>query len=159
METIVVGVDGSAASVDALRWALREAALRGAAVQVVHSWLPPTLAAKAPMAWDAEYLSLFRRDAETVVEDALDAVGEVPDGVVVEKAVIEGPAAQTLVEAAADASLLVVGSRGRGGFAELLLGSVSHHCVHHASCPVVVVRHVAVAAAPAERVGAGAMAD
>ena len=58
----------------------------------------------------------------------------------VEKAVVEGPAAQTLIGAAKGAELLVVGSRGRGGFAGLLLGSVSQQCAHHASCPVVIVR-------------------
>jgi nucleotide-binding universal stress UspA family protein len=58
----------------------------------------------------------------------------------VETAVIEGPPAQVLVDMSADADLLVVGSRGRGGFSELLLGSVSQQCVHHARCPVTVVR-------------------
>jgi nucleotide-binding universal stress UspA family protein len=138
VKTIVVGVDGSAEAKEALGWALGEARLRGAALRVVHAWQFPATAGFAA-AYDGELLNALRDDAEALVDRLLAEVG-VPDSVKVEKAVVEGSAAQVLVEAAADADLLVVGSRGHGGFAGLLLGSVSQQCAHHASCPVVIVR-------------------
>jgi nucleotide-binding universal stress UspA family protein len=148
MERIVVGVDGSEASLDALRWALREGRLRGCAVEVVHAWLAPTLAVRAPLVFDEGFVRQFREDAESLIDDALLRMGPDAAGVAVDRAATEGPAEQVLVAAAADATLLVVGSRGRGGLGELLLGSVSHHCVQHAACPVVVV-HAGVAPAGA----------
>ncbi len=141
MSRIVVGVDGSAEAKEALRWALEEAQLRGASLRVVHAWQLPVAAYGAGLAaaYHGELLEALRRDAEKLVDQLLAEAGP-PKGVEVEKAAVEGPAAQTLVEAAKDADLLVVGSRGHGGFAGLLLGSVSQQCAHHASCPVVIVR-------------------
>jgi nucleotide-binding universal stress UspA family protein len=138
METIVVGVDGSEASVRALRWAVEEARLRGARVRAVHAWSYPHVstyheAARALRAPVAE-------EAEASLERALrEGAGEA-EGVEIEQLVVEGPAAAVLVEASSDASLLVVGSRGLGGFSGLLLGSVSHQAASHASCAVVIVR-------------------
>lgn len=138
METIVVGVDGSEASVRALRWAVEEARLRNARVRAVHAWSYPHVstyhqavrALSAPLAEEAE-ATLDR----AVREGAAGAAG-----VEIEQVVVEGPAAAALVDASSDASLLVVGSRGLGGFSGLLLGSVSHQAASHASCAVVIVR-------------------
>ena len=140
---IAVGVDGSDESVEACAWALGEARLRGVPLRVVHAWqyLPVVaepLAALPPMPVD-ELVASAHKVAEQVVERATD--GAAP-GVDVEYRIVEGPAAAAVIDAARDAGLLVVGSRGRGGFAGLLLGSVSQQVVHHAPCPVVVLpRH------------------
>jgi nucleotide-binding universal stress UspA family protein len=138
METIVVGVDGSEASVRALRWAVEEARLRSARVRAVHAWSYPHVstyhqAARALRAPVAE-------EAEAILERALREGASEAGGVEIEQLVVEGPAAGVLVEASSDASLLVVGSRGLGGFSGLLLGSVSHQAASHASCAVVIVR-------------------
>jgi nucleotide-binding universal stress UspA family protein len=137
---IVAGVDGSPASEAALNWAIDQARLTGASVDAVIAWHYP-----APMAgfgtapigiYDP---SPFRELAERTVAGAISRAG--PDGdVKVRAQVAEGNAASVLLAAAQDADLLVVGSRGRGGFTGLLLGSVSQHCVHYATCPVVVIR-------------------
>jgi nucleotide-binding universal stress UspA family protein len=81
----------------------------------------------------------FESSAKSIVENALAAVNGDGDSVEIERVVEEGHAAKVLLDAAADADLLVVGCRGHGGFAELLLGSVSHECTRHAHCPVLVV--------------------
>ena len=139
---IVVGIDGSDSSASALRWAIQQAALTGATVDAVIAWHYPDLAASgmAVGALEPTY-GFFRENAEKIVADAissttLDPASDVP----VRARVTQGHAAQVLLDASAGASLLVVGSRGHGGFAEALLGSVSQHCVQHALCPVVVVR-------------------
>lgn len=141
MSQIVVGVDGSEESKAALRWAIQEARLRGCAVRAVHAWLYPALFAPAPappaLAVPVEAL---REEAEqvlaTAVAEAADGAGDAE----VQQTVAEGPEASVLLDAARDADLLVVGSRGRGGFKGLLLGSVSQQCAQHAPCPVVIVR-------------------
>jgi nucleotide-binding universal stress UspA family protein len=144
MGTIVVGVDGSDRSREALRWAVEEARLRKDKVLAVHAWEPPVLpSVEIPPAPDPpfylpELIAHVQEGAEALVERL---VAEVPhDGVEVEPTAIEGAAASVLVEAAADADLLVVGSRGRGGLTGLLLGSISQQVVQHAPCPVVVHR-------------------
>ncbi len=82
----------------------------------------------------------FRENAEKIVADAVSSTVDPAGNVPVRARVAEGHAAQVLLDAAAGASVLVVGSRGHGGFTEALLGSVSQHCVQRALCPVVVVR-------------------
>lgn len=154
MGTIVVGVDGSAGSDRALRWALAEARLRDSNVRVVHVYEPARLplteaglGAAGGMAVPAVFTEgrdQLRRPVDTearnLIEGALErADDDATDGIEVERAAIEGPAAQTLIEAARDAELLVLGSRGRGGFAGLLLGSVSQQCAQHPPCPVVIL--------------------
>lgn len=134
---IVVGVDGSPHSRRALAHAVTEARLRDATVEAVYAYAPPVY-------WSApEFGVLIPRPDSEVAEDArvlLDReLAEVPDDVVVERVVLEGPAARALLETARGADLLVVGSRGRGGFLGLLLGSTSHQVVTHTECPVVVV--------------------
>ncbi len=139
MRSIVVGVDGSEESKAALRWALDEGRLRGARVRALYAWSFPPMATSwgyvGPAAID---LGALQREAGERLDSVIAEAKT--EGVDVEHAVVQGSAAQVLVEAAADADLLVVGSRGHGGFAGLLLGSVSQQCAHHARCPVVIIR-------------------
>jgi nucleotide-binding universal stress UspA family protein len=133
---IVVGVDGSTGSRHALQWAIDEARVRGAKVTVVHTWFVPAAvglpyAPLPPSDWD------FVANAQSLVQACIDDVDA--NGVSIEQLVVCGPAALMLMEAAKEADLLVVGSRGRGGFAGLLLGSVSQQVVQHATTPVAVV--------------------
>jgi len=137
---IVVGVDGSEASVDALCWALHEARLRAARVVAVYVWLYPSLGLGLGGTPRPGYDEL-RRSAEELLDESVDAVAEAPEGVEIERVVVEGAAPEQLMAAADGAEMLVLGSRGLGGFAGLLLGSVSQQCAHHARCPVVIVRH------------------
>lgn len=137
MSTIVVGIDSSEGARRALEWALEEAALREAEVELVHAFPTPEIAA-LPTVMTFPSNDELHAYAEQVVEEALEAVGgsgEVP----VITTVRSGGAANILCEAAADADLLVVGARGLGGFRGLLLGSVTHQVVTHSPCPVVVV--------------------
>jgi nucleotide-binding universal stress UspA family protein len=138
---IVAGVDGSPSSVSALRWAIRQAALTGATVDAVMAWHYPAGASGygwAPTGTEDGFD--FRENAEKVLADVISNTVDPGSAVGVRALVVEGIAAQVLLDASDDAGLLVVGSRGHGGFAEALLGSVSQHCVHHAHCPVVVIR-------------------
>ena len=146
---IVVGVDGSAHARQALRFALAEAALRGARVVVVGSWaIPPLAATGVGMIPAFDLLRTELADsASEVLSRELAEVADVAAGVEVEQHLAQGDAAGVLVEAAAGAELLVVGSRGRGGVTGTLLGSVSRACLHHAPCPVAVVHD----AGPTER--------
>lgn len=148
MAAIVVGVDGSQESLDALAWAVGEARLRGASLRVVTAWRPPwAYAFDAPAAVRPELEDALRNVGERVIEDALAAVlGGRKSDVEVERRVVPEPPVEALL-AAAGADLLVVGSRGRGGFTGLLLGSVSQQCAHHAPCPVAIIREQV----PAER--------
>ena len=138
METIVVGVDGSDASVSALRWALHEARLRGARVLVVHAWSYPQVSTYHEAAHVLDVP--FAEEAAALLDQVLADAASDALGVDIEKKVVEGQAAPALVEAAGDASMLVVGSRGLGGFSGLLLGSVGQQCAHHATCTLVIVR-------------------
>lgn len=141
MNTIVVGLDGSPESKEALRWAIAEAQLRGARLRVVHAWVIPAAFGIDAAFVLADAIEGFRQEGERVLDEALaEVAGESGPDVPVERQVVQGPASECLLRAAADADLLVVGSRGRGGFAGLLLGSVSQQCTHHAPCPVVIVR-------------------
>jgi nucleotide-binding universal stress UspA family protein len=136
---IIVGVDGSSGSRQALSWALAEANLRGAALEVVHSWNYPEPGAKASAAsGPAVTVEALEEDALQVVEESLDGLG-VGEGLDLRRHVAPAPAALALVEAAEGADLLVVGARGRGGFAGLLLGSVAQQCAQHTPCPLVIV--------------------
>ncbi len=138
MHKIVVGVDGSESSVTALRWSLGEARLRNAEVEVIHSWsLTPMV---DPMGF-AAYVPVeeLSAAAKSVVEKVMESVAEFVGKTKVITKISRGPAASTLLEAAKDADLLVVGRRGHGGFMGLLLGSVAEQVAHHAPCPVVIV--------------------
>ena len=134
---IVVGIDGSASSRQALRWAVRQAELTGSRLEVVTTWELPT-----SFGWVPPYPADFNpaADAERATEDELATVLRDHPGVVAQTTVVEGHPAPTLVEASRGAEILVLGSRGHGEFAGMLLGSVTQHCVAHAHCPVFVWR-------------------
>lgn len=136
---IVVGVDSSEASREALRWAIDEARLREARLRVVHAWWVYPMGAANDPPDRAE--RLLGTDPEVaVMEFVTETFGGEPD-VDVEIVPAQGrQASAALIEAAKDADLLVVGSRGAGGFTGLLLGSVSEQVTHHARCPVVIVK-------------------
>lgn len=134
--TIVVGVDTSASSKDALRWAAHQAELTGARLRVVMSWEIPSMAFWAPL---PEGLDLEKDAREALEQTVREVLGPDP-AVDLSLVLAEGHPAPVLLEQAADADLLVLGSRGHGEFAGMLIGSVSEHCVAHAPCPVVVVR-------------------
>jgi nucleotide-binding universal stress UspA family protein len=156
---VVVGVDGSAASLAALRWAAAATAPTGAPVRAVTVWAPapaiaagPTVGGAAAMTtgalvpgWpDAE---MQRTDAEQRLREA---VADLPGGPQVQLRVVPGDAADVLLEESRGASLLVLGNGRRGALAGALAGSVALRCAHHAECPVVLVP------APAERGGGAA---
>ena len=132
---IVVGVDGSDASLDAIRWALRQAQLSNSTVEAVTSWEYPSQMAEF-VADDIDWEACAR----SILDDALTTVDADGDVAIV-RTTTHGHPAQVLCDASTDADLLVVGSRGHGGFVGMMLGSVSVHVSAHADCPVVVVRH------------------
>ena len=137
---IVVGVDGSPISKKALRWAVDQARLTGATVDAVIAWEVPE--AMTGQAWVALLVDEpgFGVLAEKELTEAISEVaGQDPD-VTINPIVVRGWPAEVLLNAAEGADLLVVGSRGRGGFASALLGSVSQNCAHHATCPLLIVR-------------------
>jgi nucleotide-binding universal stress UspA family protein len=141
MSVIVVGVDHSPGAKEALRFAAEEARLRGATIHAVHAWQYGYIGYVGPegnvplVGADIEQL---RAAAEAALEASVREA--LPDtDVEIKLQAIQGTPAGVLVEASAGADLLVVGSRGHGGFVGLLLGSVSQQCAHHAACPVVIV--------------------
>jgi nucleotide-binding universal stress UspA family protein len=140
-QRIVVGAGGSPSSLEALRWAVRAARAGGGSVDAVTAWEYP--AGVGGFGWSpgaAFHGSDLADVAEKTLSEAVDTVLAQEDGVSVRRLVREGYPARVLMDAADGADLLVVGCRGHGGFAGLLLGSVSAHCVHHAPCPVLVMR-------------------
>jgi len=145
MGIIVVGLDGSAASRAALVWARAEAKLRGSTLRAVHAWMLPAVAtAEAPWALipPGSYLDVSSDEIEKAAAEALEReIEETAAGsdVTVERFLQEGLAADVIVDASSDAELVVVGTRGRGAIATLVLGSTSHHVIQHSHSPVVVV--------------------
>jgi nucleotide-binding universal stress UspA family protein len=142
---VVVGVDGSAGSSEALQWAIAEARLRQVPLRAIHAWtyaepLIPPLIGYPYSAEDVESAIDERRQAaEGLLEQATEALAEARE-IEIERVIGEGSAARVLIDAVGEDDLLVVGTRGHGGFSSLLLGSVSEQCAEHASCPVVIVR-------------------
>jgi nucleotide-binding universal stress UspA family protein len=132
---IVAGVDGSEASIQALEWAVRQAGLTGAVVDAVSAWQFPVSYGWA-VTDETDYSAL----AAGELTKAIATAGRVDETVEIRPRIVEENAAQALLDAAEGADLVVVGSRGLGGFSGALLGSVSQHVVHHATCPVVVIR-------------------
>lgn len=141
-DVVVVGTDGSDRSMQAVEWAAREAVMRGAALQIVSVPLLPRLMSpqRDPKSTPETVADIIVRSSEHALAWAAGRAAELEPGLDVKTALLEGQPAQALVEAAADASMLVVGSRGGGGFAALVLGSVSRYVATRAECPVVVAR-------------------
>jgi len=135
---IVVGVDGSEQSRQALRWAARQAELTGGRLEVLTTWELPTT-----FGWVPPYPPDFNpaQDAQRAAEEEVAGVLREHPDVEVHVTVVEGHPVPPLVQASHGADLLVLGSRGHGEFAGMLLGSVSQHCVAAAACPVLVWRH------------------
>ncbi|WP_344979454.1 universal stress protein [Streptosporangium fragile] len=137
---VVVGVDGSASSFQAVAWAAEEAALRGAPLRVVHAalrWAYDVPLVPQPAHWGADAEASVRE----LLRQATERAHAAAPGLEVTTEVVDGAAAGALAAAAGTAQLAVVGSRGRGGFTGLLLGSVGRDLAAEAPCPVVVVRH------------------
>ena len=141
---IVVGVDGSPSAEQALRWAVGQARLTGQQVDAVITWHVPNGSGLDPALVDIDWAGDSAELLDQTVLKALDGAAPPPIG----RHVLQGHPARVLLDAAAHAALLVVGSRGHGGFAGLLPGSVSQHVVAHAVCPVVVVHGDAVPPSP-----------
>jgi nucleotide-binding universal stress UspA family protein len=134
-DVVLVGVDGSDMSIEALRWAGGYAGATGAVVRAVRTWHYPWAMQSAPRQIDSEVTAQNQQELDDAVKKAA-----LDPGVALETQILEGHAAKVLVEESRRAQLLVVGSRGHGAFAEMLLGSVSQHCAQRAACPVVIVR-------------------
>jgi nucleotide-binding universal stress UspA family protein len=138
---IVVGVDNSAGSAEALRWALAYARLTGGTVDAVTAWQVPPMYVYAS-GWTPTGIDdagIIRYAEKTLADTVAQVQNEQDHLAPVTTRVMEGPAAQVLLEAGKGAELMVLGSRGHGAFAGMLLGSVSQHCVQHATCPTVVI--------------------
>jgi nucleotide-binding universal stress UspA family protein len=139
-KTIVVGVDGSAGSRKALTWAAAEAADHGAELVVVNVWEHTLLPPAGSVSVSEHYVAdPSQRTADDLVQVIKEELGEQPP-VVVQPRVKQGRPAKVLIDESASADLLVVGVRGHGGFAGLILGSVSQHVAAYAQCPVTVAR-------------------
>ena len=134
---VVVGVDGSPSSHAALRWAVRYAGLIGGTVDAVAVWDMPGAYGWSALAVDADFDDAVAR--ERLSQELNEVLGAEEAGSV-RALVVRGNTVEVLLSAAEGAEALVVGSRGRGGFARALLGSVSQHVAQHARCPVVIVR-------------------
>jgi nucleotide-binding universal stress UspA family protein len=139
---IVVGIDGSDGAQRALEWAVEEARLRDATLVVVYGWqVPPIVTGSgpfdAPVVLEQETLEAVERNAEDGVERQLGDVDT--SGIDVQRRIEPRPPVDLVLEAATGADLVVLGTRGHGGFTGLLLGSVSQQVAHHAPCPVVIV--------------------
>lgn len=131
---IVVGVDGSASSIDALRFASRAAVAFGVPLDAIAAWnLPAGFEVPLMAGWSPE------EDAHTLLDDAAEAVFGADRPLWFRATTRRGSAAQVLIEESVGAEMLALGSRGHGGFVGLLLGSVSAACAAHAHCPVLIV--------------------
>ncbi len=142
MAGITVGIDGSHNSRLALEWAMSEAVIRKVPLQVLT--VNPVMASywtghPAPYPGDDERLAAVRKSAEDEVAGVTAKLASQPPAVTI--TAVNGFPAKELIDASAGADLLVVGTRGGGGFTPLMLGSVGSQVVHHAGCPVVVVPH------------------
>jgi nucleotide-binding universal stress UspA family protein len=136
---VVAGVDGAPESAAALEVAFREASHRRAELVAVHTWTGPAPTGPGDMLSPVYDMELVRAEEERVLAEALAGWAETYPDVKVSRQPIQGRAARTLVHLSTEAQLIVVGARGRGGFAGLLLGSVSQQVLHHAACPVLIV--------------------
>jgi nucleotide-binding universal stress UspA family protein len=142
IKLIVVGVDGSKSSRAALQWAYDEATHHDASLTVISTWHPPAMPMTPPYGSipPEGYVSQPKRDALDLLQKLVADLEERNPPVDVRTAIEEGNPAEVLIERSKEADLMVLGSRGHGGFAGMLLGSVSQHLVAHGQCPIVVVR-------------------
>jgi nucleotide-binding universal stress UspA family protein len=138
---IVVGTDGSKEAQRAVEWAAREAVLRGAPLRIVSAaeLLPRMIGSHGTSQYDT-VSDLLRKDRDRALSSAAELAGEAAQGLLIDTDQLAGDPADAVTDAGNGALMLVVGSRGRGAFTALLLGSVSRYAAIHASCPVVVVR-------------------
>ena len=142
---VVVGIDGSSSSRRALRWALEEARLRRASVDVVHAWQPPYVVVPSPYVAPSPFPSVpvgtdvVESRARVLLNQVIDDEDLRHQPAPVERILVCGTAARAVLDTALGADLVVLGTRGLGGFPGLLLGSVTHHVAHHACCPLVVI--------------------
>jgi nucleotide-binding universal stress UspA family protein len=137
--SVVVGFDGSDSARAAVRWAAAQAAERGAPLCLVHGFAIPITPFGAPL---DDFYSGLRAGAERLLADAMSTATEVTAGAAgldIRRLAVDDAPSRALLDAARQAQLLVVGTRGRGGFAELVLGSTAHQCALHAACPVAVI--------------------
>jgi nucleotide-binding universal stress UspA family protein len=141
IQRVVVGVDGSDESVAALSWAAQYGAATGSAVRAVLAWHYPAAAGVVPLGAPEPVTAETDRRMREQLDKAIAAAYPGTAGERPEPVVSHGHPAEVLIEESKSADLLVVGHRGHGAFAEMLLGSVAIHCVNSAACPVVVVRH------------------
>ncbi|MEX0874119.1 MAG: universal stress protein [Actinomycetota bacterium] len=141
MGNIVVGVDGSDSARDALTWAIGEAKIRGREVVAVYAWIDPIV----PPSIDGVIVPIphvgIEQEAENLLEREIKEVTGGSDEVKVQRRFVRRHPVAALLRTSEDADMLVIGSRGLGGFSGLMLGSVGQQCVHHATCPVVIVPH------------------
>jgi nucleotide-binding universal stress UspA family protein len=138
MQRIVVGVDGSEASRHALDWACDEARRRQCAVDAVHAWHAPYMVGY-PVAGTEPSPVTYEQAGKQILDQAVDGADTSGLPAPVSRVLLLGHPAEVIIGQAKGADLVVVGSRGRGGFRGLLLGSVSQQVAHHAPCPVVIV--------------------
>jgi len=131
---VVVGVDGSDGSRDAVRWAAEQARLTGAELRAVASWRWPNYITRIPPGVD------LRAETQRILQEVMAEIRAGYPDLRVTEHVVEGPGGPALLSQADGATLLVVGARGRAAFPGMLLGSVAEYCVRNGSCPVVVVR-------------------
>ena len=136
MQRFVVGVDGSDGSAKALDWAIAEAIRSPTCLELVTAWMFPMAIGYA----FAETPEMVRQQAQQIADMSVSHVASVAPDVVVRSTLRQAEAGPALVELSKGADLLVVGSRGDGGFRDLLLGSVGTYCARHAHCPIVIVR-------------------
>ena len=132
---IIVGVDGSPSSNAALEWAAQEAEIRGSTLELIHAWNYPNLGYEGYVA----VLEDFEKDASALLDEVVAFVRKNYPKLQLVSSLIQGPTAQTIMDRAKEADMVVVGSRGRGGFSALLLGSVGQQLVHHCPAPVVII--------------------
>lgn len=134
---VVVGVDGSEGSADALRWAAGQAQLTGASLRAIASWRWPNYVSRVPPGADPA------GDTERTLHESVAPIRAAFPDLEITEHVVQGPAGPSLLTHAENATLLVVGARGRAAFPGMLLGSVAEYCVRNGPCPVVVVRTLA----------------
>jgi nucleotide-binding universal stress UspA family protein len=145
---VLVGIDGSPANEPAIGFAFEEAALRGADLTALHAWTHPVRTEPGDMLPLVHDPADVQAEEERILAEALAGWRDKYPDVTVQRRLVRGPTRQTLIEATEQAQLVVVGSRGRGGFTGLLLGSVSQAILHHATCPVAIVHQTNTPAHP-----------